>query len=234
MADVSEVQREDLGSNIAGIGNFLIDPKAAAARAFTKWFWVGPVVLFMLVSMVGSILVTPIVQNVLLSQPVPAGANPETYRTRIEMSMKVQRFIGLLFPIVMVGFQALVMWGMASVVAIEAKYRQMLNIASGCTVIQVLAAVAGIIILKSKGEISSVAELRPALGLDIFLGDGTNKVLLALANYFSIFEVWWIVMMILVIAAAYRISKLKSVIIVAPLIAVSLTFRLIVAAFQKT
>ena len=233
-AEMSGTPSENAGSNIAGMGSFFIDPQGAAKRLFTKWFWVWPLLVFMLVSLVGNFVVTPIVQNVLTSQPVPAGVNPETYQRQIEVGMKVQRIAGIVFPVLMIAFQALVLWGMASMVAVEAKYRQMLNLAAGCALIQALAAIAGVIILKAKGDISSMAELRPALGLDIFLPDSTNKVLLALVGYFSIFEIWWIVMMVLILCAAYRIGKAKAAAIVAPLVLISLVFRVVIAAFQRS
>ncbi len=232
--DLSANPPEGMGSNIAGMGNFFIDPKGAATRLFTKWFWIWPLLVFMLVSLAANLIVTPIVQNVLNSQPLPAGVNPETYQRQLEIGMKVQRFTGLVFPIVIIAFQALVLWGMASMTAIEAKYREMLNLAAGCGLIQALAAVASVVILKAKGELSSMAELRPALGLDIFLPDGTNKILLAIVGYFSIFEIWWIVMMVLIFGFAYRTSKAKAATVVAPLVVISLLFRIVIAAFQKT
>lgn len=234
MADMTPgVQQESASANLGGMANFLIDPHGAAPRLFTKWFWIYPLVVLIVVSLIANILVTPIVQHVLATQPMPPGVNPETYQARIDMGMKIQRYIGLLFPLLLVAFQALVLWGMCSVVAINATYRQMLNLASGCTLIQVLAAIASVIILKSKGDVSTVAELRPALGLDIFMPEGSNKILLALAGYFSIFEIWWIVMIILILAAAYRVSKGKAVTVIAPLVLISLIFRLVLAAFQK-
>jgi len=78
---------------------------------------------------------------------------------------------------------------------------------AGCGLIQALAAIAALIVLKGKGEVSTREELRPALGLDIFLPEGTNKFLSAFLGYFSVFEIWWIVMMVLIFAAAFRVSN---------------------------
>lgn len=225
---------ESFGSNAAGMLNFLIDPKAAAPRLFTKWFWIAPLLLFTLVSVTGNLIVTPMVQHVLETQPTPAGANPETSQSQIATGMKIQRVAGAVFPIIMVAFQALVLWGMASVTAIEARFRQMFNLAAGCSIISALGALAGVLVLKGKGEISTMAELRPAMGLDIFLPEGTNKFLTAILGYFSVFELWWVVMVVLVISAAYRVGKGRAFTIAAPLILISLIFRLVGAAFQRT
>lgn len=231
---LTEAGSETLGSNIAGMFNFLIDPKAAATRLFTKWFWICPLAVLMAVSLAGSLIVTPIVQRVLETQPVPPGANPETYQAQIAMGMKIQRVFGIALPIVMLALQALVVWGMASVVAIEARFRQMLNLVAGCSLIQALAGIAGVIILRAKGDITTMAELRPALGLDIFLPEGTNKIVMAVAGCFSIFELWWIAMMVLVLSAAYRVGKAKAFTVVAPMVLISLAFRIVTAALQKS
>ena len=116
---------------------------------------------------------------------------------------------------------------------IGAKFRALFNVVAGCSVIQVLSAIAALIIVKAKGEPSTMAELRPALGLDIFLPEGSNKYLGALLGYFSIFEIWWIVMMILVISAAFRVPKGKAFAAILPLILLSICFRLIGAVFSR-
>lgn len=78
-----------------------------------------------------------------------------------------------------------------------------------------------------------MAELRPALGLDIFLPEGTNKYVTAFLGYFSIFEIWWIVMMVLVFSVAFRVNKGKAFAAVLPLVAVSILLRIGGAIFQK-
>ena len=78
-----------------------------------------------------------------------------------------------------------------------------------------------------------MAELRPALGLDIFLPEGTNKFLAAFLGFFSVFEIWWIVMLILILSTAFRVSKGKAVALVLPLVVLSLLFRLGSAAFSQ-
>jgi hypothetical protein len=78
-----------------------------------------------------------------------------------------------------------------------------------------------------------MAELRPALGLDIFLSEGTNKDATAFLGFFSIFEIWWIVMMALIFSTAFRVSKGKAFAAILPLVIVSILLRVAVAALQK-
>jgi hypothetical protein len=78
-----------------------------------------------------------------------------------------------------------------------------------------------------------MAELRPALGLDIFLPEGTNKYATAFLGYFSIFEIWWIVMVVLVFSTSFRVSKGKAFAAVLPLVMVSILLRIGAAALQR-
>jgi hypothetical protein len=232
----SSAQSETLANDLAGMGSFFIDPPGAARRIFHKWFWIGPLVVFSIVSMVASYLMLPMVQHVLEVSPIPAGSSPEQYQSGMNLAMTIQRVSMYFSPVivaVILALQALVIWATCSVLTIDVKFRWLFNLVAGCSLIQVLASIASLAILKGKGEISTMAELRPALGLDIFLPEGTNKYATAFLGYFSIFEIWWIVMMVLVFSTAFRVSKGKALAAVLPLIMVSILLRMGAAAFQR-
>jgi hypothetical protein len=232
----SSAQSETFANDLAGMGSFFIDPPGAARRVFHKWFWIGPLVVFSIVSMVASYLMLPMVQHVLEVSPIPAGSSPEQYQSGMDVAMTIQRVSMYFSPAivaVILALQALVIWATCSVLTIDVKFRWLFNLVAGCSLIQVLASIASLAILKGKGEISTMAELRPALGLDIFLPEGTNKYATAFLGYFSIFEIWWIVMMVLVFSTAFRVSKGKALAAVLPLIMVSILLRMGAAAFQR-
>jgi hypothetical protein len=232
----SSAESETLANDLAGMGSFFIDPPGAARRVFHKWFWIGPLVVFSIVSMVASYLMLPMVQHVLEVSPIPAGSSPEQYQSGMDVAMTIQRVSMYFSPAtvaVILALQALVIWATCSVLTIDVKFRWLFNLVAGCSLIQVLASIASLAILKGKGEISTMAELRPALGLDIFLPEGTNKYATAFLGYFSIFEIWWIVMMVLVFSTAFRVSKGKALAAVLPLIMVSILLRMGAAAFQR-
>ena len=232
----SSAESETLSDDLAGMGSFFIDPQGAARRVFHKWFWIGPLIIFSIVSVIASYLMLPMVQHVLEVSPIPAGASPEQYQRGMEIGMTVQRVSMYFSPVivaVILALQALVIWATCSVLSVDVKFRWLFNLVAGCSLIQVLASIASLVILKGKGEISTMGELRPALGLDIFLHEGTNKYLMALLGYFSIFEIWWIVMMVLVFSAAFRVNKGKAFVAVLPLIGVSILLRIGGALFQK-
>jgi hypothetical protein len=232
----SSAQPETFVDDLAGMGSFFIDPQGAARRVSHKWFWIGPLVLFSIVTVIANYIMMPMVQHVLEVSPIPAGASPEQYQRGMDMAMTIQRVSMYFSPVivaVILALQALVVFATCSVLTIDVKFRWVFNLVAGCSLIQMLASVASLAILKGKGEISTMAELRPALGLDIFLPEGTNKYATAFLGYFSIFEIWWIVMMVLVFSAAFRVSKGKAFAAILPLLIVSILLRIGAAVFQK-
>ena len=152
------------------------------------------------------------------------------------MGLKIQSITVYLAPIftaALFAIQSAILLGTASIMSVQTKFRWLFNLIAGCSLIQLLAFLAGFVIVKAKSDISTMAELRPALGLDIFLPEGTNKFLAAFLGFFSVFEIWWIVMLILILSTAFRVSKGKAVAVVLPLVVLSLLFRLGSAALSQ-
>lgn len=226
---------ENVRSDLAGMGSFFMDPRGAARRVHTKWFWVAPLIIFSVVSVLASYVIMPMTRHVMEIAPLPPGVSPEQYQRSMEVGLTIQRFTMYFAPVMaalLFAIQTGILWVMSSALDTGAKFRQLFNLITGCSLIQVLAALAAVIILKAKGEVSTVAELRPALGIDIFLGESTNKFLVAVLGYFSVFEIWWIVMLVLIYSAAFRVSKTKAGLVVTPLIVLSILLRVAGAVFS--
>jgi Yip1 domain len=229
-------QPENIGSDAVGMFNFFIDPAGAAKYVFRKWFWVWPLIVVGLVSVVIYHLMLPMIQHVIEVDPKVASLPPEQYQKTLDFLMLMQRVIAFTVPVFIVGLwaiSALILMAMCSVLSVNARFLQLFNLLAGCSLITMLGGIASFVILKSKGEPSTQAELRPALGLDIFMPEGANKYAVALLGYFSIFELWWIVMMVLTFGAAFRVSKGKAFSIVLPLVLLAILFRVVGAAFQR-
>lgn len=227
---------ESFAADLAGMGNFFIDPAGAAPRIFSKWFWIGPLVIFSIVSITASSMMMPIMRHVMEIAPIPQNVSPEQYQKSMEMGLKIQGVAIYLAPLIaaiLFSIQAAILLGMASIMSVPVKFRSMFNLVAGCTLIQLLASIAAVIILKAKTDVSTMAELRPPLGFDIFLPEGSNKFLAALLGYFSVFEIWWIVMIVLIFSAAFRVSKGKAFSVVLPLILLNIVLRVGAAAFSR-
>jgi hypothetical protein len=227
---------ESFGGDLAGMGSFFIDPAGAAPHIFSKWFWIGPLLVFSIVSIVASHMMMPIVRHVAEIAPVPPNVSPEQFQKQMEMGLKFQGILVYLAPLIaalLFAIQSGILLGTSAVMGVPAKFRSLFNLVAGCSLIQLLASIAGLIILKAKGDVSTFAELRPALGLDIFLPEGGNKFLAAFLGYFSVFEIWWLVMIVLIYSAAFRVSKGKAFSAVVPLMVLNILFRVGAAVFAR-
>lgn len=231
--DLPAGQRETLTDDLAGMGSFYIDPAGAARRLHHKWFWVGPLLLVSAVSIVTGLIQTPLLERALETMQVSGGANPD----QLAMVMKWRKFALAFSPVgvaLVYAFNAAILLATGSVLAVKANFRNYFNLVAGCSLISMLALIAGTIVLKSKQEITSMAEMQPALGLDIFLPEGASKYLTAFLGFFSVFEIWWIVMAVLIASYSFRLSKGKASALVTPVTLLGLFFRLIGALFQRT
>lgn len=235
---VPEIPAESggFGSDLTGMLDFFISPSAAARHLSSKWFWVGPLIVISVVSFIATYMMMPIVQHVMEIAPIPAGVNPEQYQHNMQIGLAIQRVMSYLAPVwtvLLFAISAGILLGMCAISGVNAKFRALFNLVAGCGLISMLAYVAGLVIVKAKGDISTMAELRPPLGLDIFMPEGSNKFVTAFLGYFSVFEIWWLVMMILIISIAFRVSKTKAFATVLPLVILNIAFRLLGAAFQR-
>lgn len=233
---VAQEEQGSLASDLIGMFNFFIDPNGAAKLIRHKWFWVGPILLESIVGIVIGILQMPIVQQVMLSQPVPPGQDPAQFQKGLAIGLSIQRYATYCSPILIIIFIAIaagILFGTCSVMQIKTKFVWLFNLIAGASLITVIQGIATFLIIKGKGELSTMAELQPPLGLDIFMGEGTNKYLTAIVGYFSVFQIWYIVILVLTFAAAFKVSKGKAFTAVAPLLVLTLLLKLLGAAFQR-
>ena len=229
--------RESFADDLIGMGSFFIDPAAAAKRSFHKWFWIGPLIVLTIVAVVTQLIRLPITQQMMETMAIPNGLTQEQWDKQMNISLMLQHVFVYLSPLVVVVFylfDAGVMLAMSAIMSVGAKFRTLFNIAAGASLISALESIASTIVLKMKAPVSSPAELKPPLGLDIFLSEGANKFLMGFLSYFNIFNLWWIVMMVLILSVAFRISKTKAFMMILPIIAIILLFTIVGAAFTQT
>ena len=230
-----EISNEKGGfaSDLAGLPCFFIDPEGAAKRVHSRWFWIMPLVVASVIGISVATFMMPIVLHVISVSPMPDGVNADEYMQRVSMFTKITTYLSPILTALIWALEAAVMLGIAVVSGVKARFGALFNLVAGCGLIQSLAGIATALILHFKGEVSSMAELKPAMGLDIFMPEGTSKYLVALGGAFSVFQIWWVVMLALVFAAAFRTSKGKGFAAALPLWVIGLAFSLIGAAFQK-
>jgi hypothetical protein len=230
-----EETRETLWTDLSGMGNFFIDPAAAARCVFRKWFWVGPAILMSIVAVLVQLQMMPMIQHVMEVAPMPANSDPAQYQKGIHMAMTIQHVVLVVMPVfilAILAIQAGLVTGTAILMGIKAKFLSVFNLICGVSLIGSLGAIATAIIVRAKGDPSTMAELKPPLGFDIFLPEGTNKFLMAILSYFSVFQIWTIVMFVLIFSVAFRAKKGTAFMTYVPVIFLTLLFMLVGAAFS--
>lgn len=232
---VPDESRETLLNDLSGMGNFFIDPAGSAKCVFRKWFWLGPVIVMSIIAMIVQSQMIPMIQHVMEVSPLPTNSDPAQYQKGIQIAMMIQHVVLFAMPVFIVAIlaiQAALITGTASLLSVKTKFLYVFNLVCGISLIGSLGAIATAIIVRAKGAPSTMAELKPPLGLDIFLPEGTNKFLMAILSYFSVFQIWTIVMFVLIFAVAFRSNKGTAFLTYVPVMCLTLLFMFIGAAFS--
>jgi len=118
-----------------------------------------------------------------------------------------------------------------SMVGLRTKFRDVFSIMAACSLISSLQYVATYVVLRSKGdEITSQDQMTPPFGLDIFIN--AHGPLYAILNFFSIFEIWYLVIFALTLAYLTGASKGKAFAAITPAWLLPLLFKIIGSLFQ--
>ncbi len=231
-SDVTE--RATLGESISGTLNAFVDPAGVARNAGKKGFWIFPLVLLCLAVMAVSLALVPTTMRVMEMNP-PPNLTHEQFQNALPTIRAATYGFSIATPLFIVGILAVSAWlvGVASsMTGVKASFRGIFSLLCACSVVTVLQVIAGYIVVRLKGDdVQSVQELQPPFGLDIFFG-GLKGVPYALLNFFSIFEIWYIVMLGLSLALLARTPKSKAFFVITPAWMVPLLFRLVGAMFQ--
>ncbi len=223
-------------SDLAGLPGFLFDPESAAKRVHSKWFWIVPLLVCSIIGIAVGLYLMPMIVHVTAVSPLPDGMTAEQHEKAVSMTgtfTKVFVYLAPIFSAIMWAIVALILLGMSAVTGVKARFLELFNLVAGCWVIQSLAGIATAVILHFKGEPQTALDLKPAMGLDILIPEGASKYLVAAGSSFSAFSIWWVVMMALVFAAAFRTSKVKAFAMIIPLWLLGMLGSLVSAVFQK-
>lgn len=194
--------------------NMLLDPASGAETARNeKWSWVLPLALLAIASAAVAWIIIPLTADIMLKNPPP-----DVAREQIEKSAEmIKKFgiVGVVTGPIMAGLMTAVSAGlillMGTLMGMKTSFGEIFNLTAMASLVKTIHTIAMAVVLKIKGDtIETAEELAPAFGLDIFLPDETNKFVRAFFNYFSVFEIWHIIVLALGLAAMYKLSKGKA------------------------
>lgn len=221
-------------SGLVGMLNIFIDPAATARRIPAKLSWLWPLVTLCIIYGVTGFLLLPytagIADAAIADRAAQQGLRPEQLERAQNMAHMFSRIaVGFtpVFIIIMILVLAWLVSVMGSVSGARAKYRDVFSLMAACSLIPALQSIATFIVVRVKGdEVHSVEQLAPPFGLDIFIQD-LHGVAFAVLNFFSIFEIWYIVVLTVGLAHLARCSKAKAFITITPAWILQLLIRVI-------
>ena len=239
MAEPNASVAGGFSAGLIGMLNVFIDPAATAKRVPAKLFWLWPVIALAIIYIVFSTLMLPytlqLVDARINQQMQQRGLPPDQVERARHIADTFSQFTGVLTPAIVIGITALMAWLVTltgSMAGLRAKFRDVFSLMTACALIPALQYIANYIVVRTKGdEIQSPEQLTPPFGIDIFFQDA-HGALLAFLNFFSIFEIWYLVVLVFGLAYLTRSSKGKAFAAITPAWLLPLLFRVIGARFS--
>jgi hypothetical protein len=235
---IAEEKAPSVASGLVGMLNVFIDPAATAKRIPAKLSWLWPLIVISIIYVVFGYLLLPYTMQLadaaIIDRSSQQGLRPEQLERAENLAHMISRISVGFTPVIVIGVMLLLAWlvaTMGSMTGARAKFRNVFSLLAACSLIPALQYIAAYIVVRAKGdEIRSVEQLTPAFGLDIFLQD-LHGPLLAVVNFFSIFEIWYLVVLTVGLAALTKSSKGKAFAAIMPAWVLPLLVRIAQIAF---
>ena len=216
--------------------NVFIDPGATAKAVRAPLVWLWPLIITSIVSIAYGMFFTPLMMDTMRKYP-PNGVSGEQLDRMLHFTEMFARIGTFVTPLILAGFIALfaaLVMLTASMMSIRIKFRDVFALMSMCSLINVLQIIASYFVLRAKAdEIGSMQQLQPPFGLDIFFSD-LKGPLFAILNYFSLFQVWYLVILTLAFAYLTGSSKGKAFAAITPAWLIPLLFKIVGSLFQRS
>jgi len=238
--DVVEEQKKlTVGDGFIAMLNVFVDPKATAQRVPAPLSWLWPLITLSIIYTVSGYLTLPYTMGLIdlrMNQQLSQQNTPVEQAERARnIAHMIYQFLPVATPVFVILFTLLFAWlvsAMASMAGLRSKFRDIFSLMAACGLIPALQAIATYIVLHVKGdEITSQEQLTPPFGLDIFLQD-IHGALFALVNFFSIFEIWYLIVLTFALAYLGKSSKGKAFFAITPAWALPLVIRVIQGMVQ--
>lgn len=230
-----EEKKLTVGDGLVGMLNAFVDPKATAKRIPAPLSWLWPVILLFIIYGGVGVMTAPYAISIADAQIAQRGLPADQVETARRITHIISQVTPIVTPVFVLLFLALFAWLVAvtgSIAGLRAKFRDVFALMASCSLIVALQSIAVIIVVRAKGdEITSQEQLQPPFGLDIFF-QNVHGALLALLNYFSIFQVWYLIVLTLGLSYLAKTSKGKAFFAITPAWVVPLLIRVVQAMLQ--
>ena len=229
----------NIASGLVGMLNVFVDPAATAKRVPAKISWLWPLItLGIIYGSVGYLMMPysrQFADATIAERSAQQGLNPEQIERAQNIAHTFASAGAVITPVTLIVGLLILAWlvsVMGAMTGARAKFRDVFALMASCSLITALQSIATYIVVRTKGDpIRSMEQLTPSFGLDIFLQD-LHGALYTLVNFFSIFEIWYIVVLTVGLAALAKSSKGKAFAAITPAWLIPLLIRMIQVAFS--
>ncbi|MDD4856694.1 MAG: Yip1 family protein [Candidatus Krumholzibacteria bacterium] len=207
------------GGFLPSIIEIFTDPLRVFARIDAGLTWWKPFILVCAAALVVGYFMLPFQQRLIeLNQ---RGLSEEQLQKAVEGFGKFAPATLIMIPIMLI-IVYLVVAGILhlviNIMSSRSSFKKTLSLVSFCGIITIVEQIIGAVILKTRGveSIESPEDLKFSLSLAPLVGEGKG-LLHAILQSLSIFEIWYYVVLVLGIAAIFRISRKQAVVPVLPI-----------------
>jgi len=217
---VANVPSEIGGSAPAGgflrsIIDIFVDPVKVFQRIEAGLAWWKPFIVVCAVGIVLGYLMLPFHRK--LIELNPRGLSEEQLQPALKflpLGLITTPIVLVIIYLIVAGIVHLVINIMSS----RSSFKKTLSLISFCGLITILEQVIGTVVLKMRGVegVESAADLRFSLSLAPLLGEGKD-LLNAVLQSLSIFQIWYYVVLIMGLAAIFKMSRKAAIIAALPM-----------------
>lgn len=217
-------------NSVLAILNIFIHPASSVRyqRAQGKLAWLPPILLAAAISAGVSFLLRPFFEQAMYNDLLDK-MSAEKAREAMAFVNGTLTFSAVMTPVmlaVMLAISSALVLGFSTIAGVRTAFTDVFTLLAHCSLVPLLAQVAQSLVVKLRGELTSMSGMQPAFGLDLLLGDDTPRLLQGLLNYFSFFTLWYIVILALGYAALTGVSKAKAFGVTCPVWILGLIFAL--------
>jgi hypothetical protein len=207
------------GGFLQSIIDIFVDPFKVFARIDAGLTWWKPYLFVSVVMMITSYFMLPLQRKVM--ELKMQNLSEEQLQKAAEQFGKWAP-VGLVVVPLGIIVIYLIMAGIAhlcvNIMSTRSSFKKTLSLLSFCGIISIIEQIIGTVILRMRGpeSIESAADMKFSLSLAPLVGDGKG-LLGAVLQSLSIFQIWYYIVLILGIAAVFKISRKAAIIPVLPI-----------------
>jgi hypothetical protein len=226
-----------VADGLVGLVNVFVDPKTTAEKVPSRMSWLWPVIVLLIGYGVVTYLMTPFTMQMMDATIKQRNLPPEQAEQALAVGRTIGQVISYLTPVLGIAFIALfalLVKVVYSMMDIRPKFHDVFSLLAACSIIPFLQVAANYVVLRAKGDpVESAEQMQQPFGLDIFM-QGLHGAAFAFVHFFSIFEIWYLIVLIFGLTFLTRSTKMQALIASTPVWLLPLAMVMIGAMFQKS